>query len=131
MKKNNTALFILIAGLAFLFIPFLFVFGTAYAQDDINLLEHDAFIERERPGAVFPHTLHADDAGIDCLECHHIYENGDNVWDDSSESECAECHKLEADGKTLPLMKAFHENCKGCHEKENKGPLTCGECHPK
>ncbi|MBC8199187.1 MAG: cytochrome c3 family protein [Desulfobacterales bacterium] len=125
MKKNNTALFISIAGLAFLFI-----LGVAYAQDDITLLEHDAFIERERPGAVFSHTLHTDEAEIDCLACHHIYENGENVWDDSSESECAACHKLEADGKMMPLMKAFHENCKGCHEKE-KGPLTCGECHPR
>lgn len=125
MKKNNIALFISIAGLAFLFI-----LGAAYAQDDIKSLKHDVFIDRERPAAVFSHTFHADNLGIDCLECHHIYKNGENVWDDSSESECAACHKLEADGKTLPLMKAFHTNCKGCHKKD-KGPLTCGECHPK
>ncbi|MBW2569327.1 MAG: cytochrome c3 family protein [Deltaproteobacteria bacterium] len=127
MKKNKTALFVMVTGLAFLFI-----FGVAYAQDDITSLKHDAFIERNRPAAVFPHSLHADEAGIDCLECHHIYdEAGENIWDDSSESECAECHKVEAEGKTMSLMKAFHVNCKGCHEKENKGPLTCGECHPK
>lgn len=126
MKKNRIALYIAIAGVAFLFI-----LGAAYAQDDINLLEHDAFIERERPGAVFSHALHTDEAEIDCLACHHIYENGENVWDDSAETECAGCHKLEVNGKTIPLMKAFHENCKGCHEKEGKGPLTCGECHPR
>lgn len=125
MKKNNIALFLSIAGLAFLFI-----LGAAYAQDDIKQLEHDIFIERERPAAVFSHTLHSDEAEIDCLACHHKYENGENVWDDSAETECAECHKLEADGKMMPLMKAFHANCKGCHEKE-KGPLTCGECHPR
>ncbi len=126
MKKSNTALFLLISGLAFLFI-----LGTAYAQDDIVSLKHDVFIERERPAAIFPHALHTDDAGIDCMACHHLYENGENVWDDSSETECAACHKLEADGKTMPLMKAFHANCKGCHAEQNQGPLTCGECHPK
>lgn len=125
MKKNNIELFLSIAGLAFLFI-----LGAAYAQDDIKQLEHDIFIERERPAAVFSHTLHTDEAEIDCLACHHKYENGENVWDDSAETECAECHKLEADGKMMPLMKALHANCKGCHEKE-KGPLTCGECHPR
>ncbi len=125
MKKNNIALFLSITGLAFLFI-----LGAAYAQDDIKQLEHDIFIERERPAAVFSHTLHSDETEIDCLACHHKYENGENVWDDSAETECAECHKLEADGKMMPLMKAFHANCKGCHEKE-KGPLTCGECHPR
>jgi len=125
MKKNSSALFA-IAGLALLW----FV-CSAYAQDEITLLEHDAFIGRERPAAAFPHALHTDKAGIDCLECHHVYnEAGENIWDDSSETECAECHKIEADGKMMPLMKAFHTNCKGCHEKEN-GPLTCGECHPR
>jgi hypothetical protein len=27
------------------------------------------------------------------------------------------------------LTKAFHTNCKGCHENKNKGPVMCGECH--
>lgn len=127
MKKNRTALFIAVTGLAFFLI-----LGVAYAQDDIKWLEHDIFIDRERPAAAFPHALHTDEAEIDCLMCHHIYdETGENVWDDSSESECAECHKVEKTGKVLPLMKAFHANCKECHAKENKGPLTCGECHPK
>lgn len=126
MKKNNIVLYAAIAGLALLW----FV-CSAYAQDEIKLLKNDSFIERQRAGAVFSHTLHADKAEIDCLACHHIYKNGENVWDDSAETECAECHKVESASKTMPLMKAFHSNCKGCHEKGNKGPLTCGECHPK
>ena len=101
MKKNKTALFVTATVLAFLFI-----LGVAYAQDDIKSLKHDVFIERERPAAVFPHVFHTDEAEIDCLMCHHIYdETGENIWDDSSESECAECHKLEGDGKVLPLMR--------------------------
>lgn len=125
MKKNKVALYIAIAGLASLFI-----IGVVYAQDDIISLEHDVFVGRERPAALFPHALHTDKAEIDCLECHHIYKDGENVWDESEESDCTACHSLQADGKKLPAMRAFHANCKGCHTKENKGPLTCGECHP-
>ncbi len=124
MKKSN--ILIVIAGLIGLF-----VFGLAYAQDDIQSLEHDIFVNRERPAAVFPHTLHADDLEIDCLDCHHIYKDGENVWDESEISDCTACHSLEADGKIMSAMKAFHANCKGCHLEENKGPVTCGECHPK
>ncbi len=127
MKKNKIALYVAIVGLASLFI-----LGSVYAQDDINSLQHDIFSTRERPAAIFPHTLHADDLAIDCLDCHHIYDkDGENVWEDTEESDCTACHGLEADGKKLPAMKAFHDNCKGCHAKENKGPLTCGECHPR
>ncbi|MFH1673842.1 MAG: acidic tetraheme cytochrome c3 TmcA [Pseudomonadota bacterium] len=126
MKANKIALYIVAAGLASLFI-----LGTAYAQDEIQWLEHGIFVGRERPAAAFSHALHSDDLGIDCLECHHIYENGENVWDDSAESDCTACHKLEAEGRKMPAVKAFHTNCQGCHKEEGKGPITCGECHPR
>jgi hypothetical protein len=29
------------------------------------------------------------------------------------------------------LAKAFHLNCKGCHEQRGKGPIMCGQCHVK
>jgi hypothetical protein len=28
-------------------------------------------------------------------------------------------------------MKAFHLNCKGCHQERKKGPVMCGECHAR
>jgi len=123
MKRKSVALVMTVACVL--------VFALAYAQDDIQSLEHDIFADRQRPAATFSHELHADTAEIDCVECHHVYENGENVWDDSMETDCTSCHKLEADGKTMSAMKAFHSNCKGCHTKEGKGPVTCGECHPK
>ncbi|MBW2660662.1 MAG: cytochrome c3 family protein [Deltaproteobacteria bacterium] len=126
MRKNKVVLYITTVGLAALFI-----LGVAYAQDDVISLEHDIFLKRKRPAAVFPHALHTDKAEIDCLECHHIYKDGENVWDEYEETGCTTCHNLETHGKRLPAMKAFHTNCKGCHAKEGKGPLTCGECHPK
>jgi hypothetical protein len=29
------------------------------------------------------------------------------------------------------LRKAFHFNCKGCHQNKKQGPVMCGECHVK
>ncbi|MBA3017486.1 MAG: cytochrome c family protein [Proteobacteria bacterium] len=126
MKKNKMALYMVIASLIFLFIA-----GVVYSQDDIQSLEHDIFMNRERPAAVFPHTLHADELQLDCLECHHIYKNGENIWDESELCDCTGCHSLEADGKKMSAMRAFHSNCKECHLEKNKGPYTCGGCHPK
>jgi hypothetical protein len=125
MSKKNMALYIAFVGLASLVI-----FGVAYAQDDTIWLEHDIFVGRERPGVTFPHALHADELGLDCLECHHIYKNGENIWDDSEETDCTACHGLKAEGKKMSADKALHTNCKGCHTREGKGYVTCGECHP-
>ena len=125
MSKKNMALYIALVGLASLV-----VFGAAYAQDDTIWLEHDIFVKRERPGVSFPHALHADELGIDCLECHHIYKNDENLWDDSEETDCTACHGLKREGEKLSAEQAFHTNCKGCHTKQGKGPVTCGECHP-
>ncbi|MBA3019353.1 MAG: cytochrome c family protein [Proteobacteria bacterium] len=127
MNNNKIILYLVIVACV---APFI-LFSAAFAQDDIKQLQHDIFVNRERPAAVFPHTLHSDALGIDCLECHHIYKNGENVWDESELSDCTGCHSLKADGKKMSAMRAFHTNCKNCHLKENKGPVTCGECHPK
>ncbi|MFH1076628.1 MAG: cytochrome c3 family protein [Pseudomonadota bacterium] len=101
--------------------------GLAYAQDNQMLLQHDIFKNRQRPGVSFNHNSHSEKS--DCLKCHHEYnERGDNLWDDSKESSCTTCHKLEAQGKIIPATKAFHLNCIGCHKSEG-GPLACGKCH--
>ena len=125
--KKNLALCSVIAVLACVC-----VCVSVSAQDHITKLEHNIFVDRQRPAALFFHTVHAEDEGIDCLECHHIYDSsGENVWDDSEESDCTACHLLEDSGKLMPAMKAFHDICKGCHVREEKGPVTCGECHPR
>jgi len=135
MRKKKIALYIALAGLASLVI-----LGMAYAQDDMLWLEHDIFVGRERPGVAFPHALHADELGLDCLECHHIYENGENVWDESEEvQKCSECHSpTENQGKVKKLKIAFHRNCKSCHRMLTKEGMSedapyrkCSDCHEK
>lgn len=106
---------------------------AAYSQDDMTVVDNTVFTRPERPPAVFEHDDHNDAAGIEaCQECHHLYEDGVLLEDESSEDQlCSECHDLKPSGRMPGLMKAFHLNCKGCHQAEKKGPVMCGECHRK
>ncbi len=128
MRKRMVTLYI---GMAVLVSMFYFV--PAYGQEDIVSLEDSAFTDRQRPAAVFRHDEHNEKAEIEeCNVCHHVYEDGNKVEDDSSEGQgCSDCHHVEEDHPTRPLMKAYHDLCKQCHKDNDKGPVTCGECHPK
>lgn len=119
-----------------------FVLGSAFSQEDMTVVDRKMFDNPERPSAAFAHDEHNEKAGLeDCAECHHVYdEEGERdkegrlplMEDESSEDQqCLECHGPDATDPKPGLMKAFHLNCKGCHVKEKKGPITCGECHVK
>ena len=125
MKKN--AFFIFASMLLTLLI-----YVSAHSQEDMVMINNDPFNSPQRPPAVFHHDEHNDAAEIEmCSECHHVYdENGKLLKDESSEDQaCSDCHELEASGRKLSLMKAFHTNCKGCHLKKKNGPVMCGQCH--
>ena len=106
-------------------------FAVAYSQDDMTLVKNDGFANPQRTPALFKHDEHNETAGVEeCNECHHVYENGVKVADESSEDRlCSDCHDVTASGNTPSLLTAFHTNCKGCHESQKKGPIMCGECH--
>ena len=111
---------------------------TIYAQ---------LFTEHTKGPVKFTHDKHGKDYKIACHECHHVYDNGKNVWKEGMDvDKCEVCHneptvKRE---KTLPpdlqkknLKLAFHNNCRVCHRKiksDNpavKAPTTCSGCHIK
>lgn len=106
-------------------------FGTVYSQEDITVVDNTVFDNPQRPAAVFIHDEHNETAELEeCSECHHIYEDGKKVEDESSEDQrCSDCHEQNGSDDMPQLMNAFHANCKGCHLAQKKGPLTCGECH--
>lgn len=126
MKKKGVFLMVAVAT---------FLMATwALAQQEVLKLEHQAFVSRQRPAVVFPHAQHY--GTLACTDCHHFYENGKNVWDESRETNCAACHGLKAEGGKMGLMPAFHGKCLNCHRKtkaegKNAGPVVCGECHVK
>ena len=103
----------------------------AFSQEDMEVIKNDGFSKRQRPPAVFKHDEHNENAEIEeCNECHHIYEGGERLEDESSEDQsCADCHSENGSDDAPRLIKAFHLNCKGCHQTAKKGPIMCGECH--
>lgn len=125
MKERAIFLFVLLAATFIVFI-------SAHSQDDMEFVDNSSFENPQRVPSVFRHDEHNESAGIEeCNECHHVYdETGQKLEDESSEDQlCSGCHQEAASGRKPGLMKAFHTNCKGCHLKENKGPIMCGECH--
>lgn len=127
----------LILTLILLLIP---VWGAFSGQEQpsdtqkLERLDNSVFHKTRRPGAVFSHDDHNEKAGLDdCAVCHHVYEKGILVADESSEdSPCSECHALvpEPDNR-FSLSVAFHKRCRDCHFESGKGPVLCGECHIK
>ena len=126
MKKAAVFIFAIVVVSAFLFV-------SAYSQEEMTFVDCSVFKNPQRTSSIFRHDEHNEKAEIEeCNKCHHVYENGKLLEDESSEDQrCSDCHELESSGSTPALMKAYHTNCKGCHLKQKKGPIMCGECHLK
>ena len=110
----------------------LLIFGSTHAQEEMVVINSDDFEDSQRPPVIFRHDEHNEAAEIEeCNECHHVYDDdGKLVEDESSEDQrCSDCHEVKASGRRLALMKAFHTNCKGCHQEKKNGPVMCGQCH--
>ena len=107
------------------------IFLPAFSQEDMEVIDDGGFAIQQRPAVVFRHDNHNEMAEIeDCNECHHVYEDGKKVEDESSEDlSCSECHDENTSGRQPGLRRAFHLNCKGCHLENLKGPVMCGQCH--
>jgi hypothetical protein len=104
----------------------------AFSQEDEFVLHHEEIGRHQRPFVRLNHEIHSEI--IDCTRCHHNYdENGNNTAEDGRS--CSECHgKIGSKENPVPLMKAFHIQCKGCHERrisrgKTSGPVMCGKCH--
>ncbi len=111
----------------------IFVVISGLSQDDVKTVEDSAFEEKMRPPVPFLHDEHNEKAEIEeCNVCHHVYEDGEKVEDDSSEDqECSDCHTLNKGDNPLSLVKIYHLQCRGCHQEKKAGPIMCSECHPR
>ena len=125
MKKG---IFLLIAPLlvGVLLIP-------AFSQEDMEVVDNEGFTKKQRPPAVFRHDEHNEMAEIDeCSECHHIYENGQKLEDESSEDQsCSECHDEEGSGNQLGLKSIPYELQRMPSSKQERPyhvrPMPCQE----
>ncbi len=116
---------------ALLFVCFAFV-SSAFSQDAVMVLDHKELGVHQRPLVRFNHEKHS--TNMDCSRCHHDYDkHGNNKGEDGQP--CTVCHGQASGGKArMPLERAFHAQCKGCHETMRtegfaNGPVLCGECH--
>ncbi len=106
---------------------------SVFSQEEVMEIQSKALGKHERPVVKFPHLTHED--LIECSECHHDYdESGENIGGDGGN--CSECHTKKAESNPVPLIDAFHLQCKGCHantakSEKKKVPQMCGQCHQK
>lgn len=116
--------------MAILFLFFIMVL-PASSQDEVIEINNQELGEHKRPLVQFPHLIHEEI--IECSECHHDYnEAGENVGGDGGS--CTECHTKTAGENPVPLMEAYHIQCKTCHakiaaEEKESLPQMCGQCH--
>ena len=117
-------------------------FSAQPQAPDEMVIHSQAWAERKYEDTKLSHKKHATDFQISCTDCHHVYQNGQNVWKEGDAAQkCEVCHTVIKTGKALKdappeeqklsLYNAFHNNCVNCHKEKAKGPAKCLECHPK
>ena len=139
-KRLFMFLMIAISGVAFLALSALTEADDSWkkkpqqeVKDKIKI-ENKGYKKDRYNGVELSHKEHqdeykkADGKKIACEECHHVYEDGKNIWkDDNYVQKCGECHNpLKSDPKNKKnkkLQLAFHKNCKTCHKSVVKAGL--------
>ncbi|MBN1226750.1 MAG: cytochrome c3 family protein [Deltaproteobacteria bacterium] len=145
MKKKYLILVIILIVGGILYLPVRAVMA-ADVPDTIKM-ESKVYPKHTKSIVTFPHKKHAVDKKIACTECHHVFEDGKNVWKEGDEvKKCDACHSETKKPSDLKVSKAenikrfhytaIHANCRGCHsdlKKKNEatGPTTCNDCHKK
>ena len=118
---------ILVAGAAF----------TAPVTPDGDVtISNEGYATDKKGPVVLSHGKHYKDYGLACEECHHVYEDGKNVWKAGQEvQKCSACHDaIDKEGDAMKLQNAYHKNCKSCHKalKDKAAPYKkCNDCHQK
>jgi hypothetical protein len=77
--------------------------------------------------------MHAKHAMVvkDCALCHHHRPLDEAA---AETVRCSACHQEPSNPEhpeRLGLKGAYHQQCMGCHQKMNRGPVDCNGCHRK
>ena len=147
-KVSKFTLSLLAVAVATMFLWVSFLPATAPEAPDEIMIHSKLWAKKKYEDAKLTHKKHATDYNIPCADCHHVYQDGKNVWKEGDKVQrCDECHtcvKTKKELKTaseeekkLSLYIAFHDNCQGCHKKHNTetktkdAPTSCSKCHKK
>ena len=129
-------------GAALIGVVFVFsLVGATDVPDNIEL-KSSVYKKHRKPIVTLSHKKHAEEYKVACTDCHHVFKDGKNVWKEGDPvQKCEECHsKAKASPDERKSMSkeermkvfhydAIHENCKGCHKEQKKGPISCKDCH--
>jgi c(7)-type cytochrome triheme protein len=79
---------------------------------------------------LFDHKIHTveEGYGLSCEDCHHELLDGES----DVPLPCWDCHDpVEGDEEVPKRADAFHQQCGGCHEDYEAGPVEeeCAGCH--
>jgi hypothetical protein len=134
MEKRGRSVVALVLGVAVAVLVSSLVFAASKVPDkDLTIDTQGVYEKKTKSPVVFPHVKHK---ALKCIDCHHEYKDGKNVWQEGQEvKKCGACHKDKAQEKVLGLKEAFHKQCDGCHkqmkkDKKQTGPTSCTKCHP-
>jgi hypothetical protein len=123
--RHSTAILTVIAGLTVLLATLSLTSATQATR--LPLLAR-----RDSLPLDFPHAKHV---AINCLECHHNYEEGD------FSNTCVACHRSARTDLKMPAEPRFHGYCLECHRHpeahhgadrpfDHRGPVAgCVVCH--
>jgi hypothetical protein len=109
---------------------------AAVIVDEI-IIENQGYTEDRKKPVKLNHKKHAEEYGIACASCHHVYEEGENIWEQGDPvGKCVACHDPVADQDgVMKLQSAFHKNCRDCHKevtqevREAAPYKKCTACH--
>ncbi|MBN1832682.1 MAG: cytochrome c3 family protein [Deltaproteobacteria bacterium] len=100
------------------------------------IIENKGYMNDKKKPVKLNHKKHSEEYEIACDHCHHLYQDGTNVWKEGdSVQKCAACHDpMGDDANVMKLQSAFHKNCRDCHkemsEEGREAPYKkCGDCH--
>ncbi len=134
--KKSLMISLMVAALVCAFALPSVIAGNAPAPE--MTLEVPAGAKATKAPVMFPHKKH-EDAGLDCLTCHHKAKSKDDCKSCASEG----CHvdaSKAAKKDPKGFYSAFHSkkseaSCLGCHKAQKKAgknvPVSCKQCHPK
>ena len=111
--------------------------GAATEDLDVITIDNEGYNKDRKGPVLFEHKMHAYDYEITCWQCHHEYEDGENIWSPwGTTKRCIECHDpLTSQGNAFNLQKAYHVNCKNCHKEmkifgeKSIAYRECNTCH--
>ena len=136
MFKSRVLLIAIIACTVFLSYAVLPQKSVSSSAPDTIEIDSKQYKKKTKGALTFSHSDHVGH-GLACTECHHIYKDGKNVWEEGNAvQKCGECHDAEKKNGNAPNLKiAFHDQCQSCHKNvgsEDKAPVKkCNSCHKK